>query len=259
MLAIPFFILGLFVGSFLNVIVDRLPRGDSIFKGRSHCEQCKKTLEWYDLIPLLSFISTKGQCRYCKTKLSWYYPTLELVTGIAFAIVAVLLQNSLFQVASNMYFGNLFFWLLITSCFIVLFFTDLKYGILPDAITYPAILVTFLYLLLTTSYLLLNTLSAFGASLFFFLLFLGTKGKGMGFGDVKLAFLLGLLLGFPQIIIALYIAFISGAIVGVSFVFLKKKKIKGTTIPFGPFLIFGAFATIMWSTQLTSLIRLILH
>jgi leader peptidase (prepilin peptidase) / N-methyltransferase len=251
------FILGLFVGSFLNVLADRLPRNETVIKGRSHCEKCKKDLAWYDLIPLLSFIFLKGRCRYCRVRLSYYYPMVEFVTGILFVLTALfVLESPQFQISNfkfqiNSQFLNfhllisLAYYLFIVSSLIVVFFTDLKYGIIPDKIILPAILISFLYLILNANYLILPyLLSAVGACLFFLLLFLITKGKGMGFGDVKFAFLMGLILGFPNIVISLYIAFLTGAIVGVILVIWRKKKISGASIPFGPFLVLGTLSAI---------------
>ncbi|HEX8932138.1 MAG TPA: prepilin peptidase, partial [Patescibacteria group bacterium] len=101
------FILGICIGSFLGVIVDRLPRGESIIKGRSYCEFCKKKLTFLDLFPVFSFIFLGGRCRYCHKKLSWYYPLIELLTGLSFVGVALFLNNNLqFQF-------EIFFYLLI--------------------------------------------------------------------------------------------------------------------------------------------------
>lgn len=237
MILLLVFLIGISVGSFLNVVVDRLPRQESVLKGRSYCEGCRKVLKWYDLIPLLSFIQLKGKCRYCSVSLSLYYPLVELVTGIMFIFV-------------YWWFGQYqIFNLFIFSSFIVVFFTDLKYRIIPDKILYPAILISF-FILITSNEpgVFINyLLSAIGAFIFFLLIFLITKGKGMGFGDVKLVFLMGLFLGFPKIIVALYLSFLIGAAVSMALVILKRKKFKGGTIPFGPFLVIGTFVSFFFS------------
>lgn len=246
------FILGICVGSFLNVLADRLPREKSIIKGRSHCEKCKKTLKWNDLIPLFSFLMLKGKCRYCETKLSPYYLTVELITGILFVITALFAVNN-FQSVFNFQFLNfqllipLIYYLFIISSLIVVFFADLKYGIIPDKIIFPTIIASSLYLLIYHSSFIINYLfSAVGAGLFFLVLFAGTKGRGMGFGDVKFAFLMGLILGFPKIIVSLYIAFLTGAIAGIILIIWRRKKIFGTSIPFGPFLVLGTLVTVFF-------------
>jgi len=255
------FLIGLFVGSFLNVLADRLPREESVVKGRSHCEKCKKKLAWFDLIPLLSFLILKGKCRYCKVSLSFYYLAVELITGILFILTTFFVFNGQqFSIFNFQLLPSLTYYLFIVSCLIAIFFADLKYGIIPDKIVFPAILVSFLYLFINHSSFIINHLfSALGACLFFLFLFLITKGRGMGFGDVKFAFLMGLILGFPKIVVGLYVAFLTGAIVGCILIVWRKKKIFGTAIPFGPFLAVGTLAAIFYGEILTqSFLRLAL-
>jgi prepilin signal peptidase PulO-like enzyme (type II secretory pathway) len=241
------FIIGLFVGSFLNVLADRLPRNESPIGGRSHCENCKKTLAWYDLIPLASFISLKGKCRYCHTSLSIYYPIIEIITGVLFVLSFLFVNrdSSMYHVLSIKYTSELLYYLFIVSSLIIVFFADLKYGIIPDKVIFPAIIISLAYVILNTYYII-PILSAVGAFLFFLFLFLITKGRGMGFGDVKFAFLMGLFLGFPNIVVALYIAFLTGAIVGCILIVWRKKKMLGSSIPFGPFLVAGSLMAIFF-------------
>ncbi|HZE86743.1 MAG TPA: prepilin peptidase [Methylomirabilota bacterium] len=235
------FLFGICVGSFLNVVTDRLPNGESIIKGRSHCDFCKKKLGFFDLIPLFSYVFLAGRCRYCQKKLSFYYPLVELLTGLLFIFIA--LHTGMLS--------ETFYYLFIVSTLIILFFTDLKYGILPFVVIFPTIIISLGYILLTTQSLLLNDLlSAFGAFLFFLLLFFITKGRGMGFGDVVYVFLMGLLLGFPNIVLGLYIAFLSGAIISLILVLIKRKKLQGGTVPFGPFLVAGTFISLFWGQQI---------
>lgn len=232
------FIFGTFIGSFLGVIIYRLPRNESIIRGRSHCDHCKKSLTPFDLIPVFSFLFLKGRCRYCKTKLSWFYPLVEIVTGTLFVLAALYVGSITVE---------LFYYFFIISSLIVLFFIDLKHGILPFSVIVSATVVAFVYLLLNTPYMILNNLLAgLGAFLFFLLLFLGTRGRGMGFGDVIFVFFMGLFLGFPNIVVGLYIAFISGAVVSLILVALKLKKLKGGIIPFGPFLVLGTLCALFW-------------
>lgn len=244
------FLIGIFIGSFLNVIIDRLPRKETIAKGRSYCEYCKKTLSWYDLIPLLSFLMLKGKCRYCHKKLSVYYPIIELSTGILFAVIYSWVLR-IYPLPFTIF--HLIYYLIIISAFVVIFFEDVKFGIIPDKVVFPAIVITLLYLIINFQFVIGKVaggsifnyvFSAIGTCTFFLLLFLITKGKGMGFGDVKLAFLLGLILGFPKIILALYLAFLTGAIVGIILILWKKKMSIKETIPFGPFLIAGSLLSL---------------
>lgn len=240
------FFFGLFFGSFLNVVADRLWNGESIVKGRSHCEKCHKPLSWFELIPVVSFLLQKGKCRQCHTKLSWWYPFSELVTGGAFAVVGVTF--------SPLMPLHLFFMLSITACLLVIFFADWKYGIIPFPVVVVALLLSLLSLFLTTDQLLPHVLAGIGSGGFFLLIFLLTKGRGMGFGDVVYAFFMGILLGFPAILLGLYIAFLVGAVVSLALVALKKKKLHGDTIPFGPFLVFGTFILLVWGLPLIQLV-----
>ncbi|MBI2430419.1 MAG: prepilin peptidase [Candidatus Levybacteria bacterium] len=231
------FVFGLFIGSFLNVLIDRLPRDEQIFRGRSYCELCKHKLSFSDLVPVLSFVYLKGKCRYCHTPLSYYYPLVEITTGLLFVLSFVFFKQFL-----------IVYYLFLISSLIVIFFTDLKYGIIPDKILFPAIIATVIF---NFQFSIFNYLiSAIGSFLFFFCLWAVTRGKGMGFGDVKYVILMGLILGFPHILVGLYIAFLTGAVVSLILVLWGKKKLKGSTIPFGPFLVFGTIVALFWGERL---------
>lgn len=253
MLILLLFLTGLFFGSFFLVVIDRFESKDSFLKGRSKCDSCKKTLRPVDLIPVLSFISTRGKCRYCGVRLSLMYSVVELLTGLLFGFVAYWI-GSQYLVFSILHLANLIFYLYIISSLLLIFFIDLKYGIIPFSIIFPAIIITFIFQAITTNSLLPYTiLSALGASFFFFLLFAFTKGRGMGFGDVVYAFFMGLLLGYPNIIVGLYISFLVGAAISLILIGLHKKKLRGSTVPFGPFLVFGTIASLFYGEQITSL------
>lgn len=225
------------VGSFLNVLIDRLPKGESVLVGRSHCDWCKKNLRWYELIPLFSWIIQAGRCRRCHKRLSIQYPLIELTSGILFIIG--------FQQTQIIPF------LFVSCSLLVIFVADLKYQIIPDSMVVVGVLGALIGFIgqIRPIGLLPYLASAAGAAGFFLLLWLVTRGRGMGFGDVKLAFFLGLLLGFPGIVIALYAAFLTGALVGVILILLRKKTIKGS-VAFGPFLIIGAIVATLWTDQI---------
>ncbi len=232
-----FFILGTFVGSFLNVLIDRLPRNETLL-GRSYCENCKKTLKWIDLIPLLSFLVLKGRCRYCRIKLSYQYLLLEIVTGLFFMFIYLASYPDILLTSYN---------LLIVSSLIVIFFVDLKFGIIPDKVLIFLVILGLIFnIFINPNLLVINLFTGLGTFLFFLLIFLLTKGKGMGFGDVKFAFVLGLILGFPGIVLSLYVAFLTGGIVGIILILWKKKSMK-FAVPFGPFLVFGAIVVLFFS------------
>lgn len=264
MILILFFIIGATIGSFLNVLIDRLPKGEQVVKGRSHCDHCHKKLGFFDLVPLLSFLLLGGRCRYCRKKISFFYPLVEFLTGIIF-VMSFNFYNpttlaSIFPASPAG--GQLLTSLVVICSLIVIFFTDLKYYIIPDEMIVVGIIATILHIFVfsyspTNIVSLLNCyivalVSGIIAGIFFFLLFLITKGKGMGQGDIKLAFLMGLLLGWPKIILAVYIAFLTGALVGVILILVGKKRF-GQIIPFGPFLVLGTLAAIFYSNQLLNL------
>ncbi len=249
------FVLGICVGSFLNVLADRLPRDESVFNSRSRCEFCQHTLAWYDLFPLLSFILLRGKCRYCHKKLGWWYVLAELGTGALYVATYIFVSQH-GGLLHSLNLLSLVYDLFIISALIAIFICDMKYGIIPDKIVFPAIIGSFIYLFLTpynflqSNVLIPHLLSALAAFAFFFFLFLITKGRGMGFGDVKLVFLLGLFLGFPQIVLSLYIAFLTGALIASILIIGKQKKLRGTTIPFGPFLVFGTIICFFYGQSL---------
>lgn len=254
---ILFFIIGLFIGSFLGVLVDRSLKGKNFITGRSICDFCKRDLNWNDLIPVISFLSLKGACRYCHSKLSLYYPAIEVSTGIIFALTY--LSISFFN-------PTLFYYLFIFSALIVIIFADLKYGIIPDKILFPIILITFVWIFITNKPELLNhLLSAFGMSLFFVIITLFyyyfRRKIAMGGGDIKFAFFMGLFLGFPDIVVGLYSAFLTAALYSIILIIWRKKVFLKDSIPFGPFLVLGVFISVFLGSFLweKALVLLGLH
>jgi len=225
---------GLTIGSFLNVVICRLETNESILISRSHCPKCKVILKWYDLIPVLSFLIQKGKCRYCMKRISWQYPIVEISTACLFLLIFNF-QFSIF---------NLIYYLIIISFLIIIFVYDLKYYLILDKVIFPAIIIVGIFnFLISPEGWQFSILSAFGASLFFLLLVLVSKGKWMGLGDVKFAFLMGLILSWPNILLGLFLSFFSGAIIGIILILFGKKGLK-SQIPFGPFLV-GATVLIM--------------
>ncbi len=251
MIYVLIFIFGLCIGSFLNVVICRLKTKESIFIGRSYCPKCRAVLKWYDLIPVLSFLMQKGKCRYCNKKISWQYPIIEITTACLFLLIFK--QFLIFN------FINLIYFWFIVSILIIIFVYDLKHYIIPDKIVYPAIAISLLYSLFIIHNPLFNyLLSAFIASGFFLFLVFITKGKGMGLGDVKLAFLMGLILGWPNILLALFLSFFSGAIVGIGLIALHKKGLK-SQIPFGPFLSANTVFALLYGSQLIDYLTMFLN
>lgn len=264
------FIFGSAIGSFLGVVIDRLGSKESIWKGRSHCDHCRHRLQPLDLIPIVSFFLLGRKCRYCHTKLSWFYVLIEFLTGFVYVLAFLIIPNSTTQLLFQAHYQLLLlYYLIVISALLVIFFADIRYGIIPFKAVVIAILTTFIWYALfpflsfsqSDAQILglhMSVLSIVGSALgaggFFFLLFIVTKGRGMGFGDVIYAFLMGFILGFPKIFLGLYLAFVTGAIVSLLLVVLKKKKFRGGTIPFGPFLVFGTIVSLLFGSNFLSFI-----
>lgn len=245
------FIFGLCVGSFLNVVIYRIEKGESIIKGRSHCPFCGHPLEWYDLIPLLSFILLRGKCRYCHHKISWQYPLVELSTGLIFVLVFT--EFFSFNIISVF---SVIFLFIISSFLIVIFVSDLKYYAISDKILYPAIFTGLSYFLFNVFFIyrsreffLYSLISIFLVSFFFFALYFFSRERAMGLGDVEISLFLGFALGFPGILLCFLISFIIGGIVGIILIATKKKKLS-SRVPFAPFLVTAAFITFFWGEKI---------
>ncbi len=254
------FLFGLMVGSFLNCVIYRIEKGESFLKGRSYCPHCKHKLGFCDLIPVLSFIWLKGRCRYCGKKISIQYPLVELATGALF----VLFLNIRFP-QHGMLSGETFHvneeigYLVFIPFLVIIFVYDLKHYIIPDKVVFSAITVAAIYNLIRLSGedsplqiwrgLSSPAFSAFGAAAFFLAIVLISRGKWMGVGDIKLAFLMGLILGWPNISVALFLAFLIGAIIGVGLMVFGKKTIK-SEVPFGPFLVGGTLIALFFGKEI---------
>ena len=232
------FLLGLAVGSFLGVLAERLPKGQDVLVTRSHCDFCKHKLTASELIPVVSWVIQGGRSACCHKKLSVRYPLLEICTALLFVLLYWTHGTNVIQLVGI---------LIIFCSLVVMFFADWSTHIIPDSMIVSGLVgvVLFHWIDVSSITLIHLVLSGGGAGLFFFFLWLGTRGRGMGFGDVKLSFLLGVWLGFPRILITLYVAFLTGAGVGVILMMLRKKSLK-STIAFGPFLIFGSIVAFFW-------------
>lgn len=249
---------GLAIGSFLNVVIYRTVYGESFMAGRSKCPHCKHQITWYDNIPIVSYILLRGHCRNCRKPISLRYPAVELITAALF-VWWYLIGSAFFQLTEQpLAYIQKGFWLVVGVCLITIFFTDLLYQVIPDGAVYFLTAVALLYRVALVLKNIMQPadffsmlLGAAGASLFFFILWVLTKRKGLGFGDVKFAFPMGVLLGFPGILVGMFLAFIIGAISGVALILLGRRKVR-QTIPFGPFLVLGTVITLLWGNSLFS-------
>ena len=249
-ISIAFFAaLGLVVGSFLNVCIDRLPAGQSIINPPSHCPSCQQRLAGKDLIPLFSYIWLRGRCRYCGVSIPKRVFLLELSTGIIFAL---LYQG--YGLTPRL--GIMLFY---AGLFIIIFVVDLDHGLILNKVVYPALLLALLFALFIPQPWIVQVKVkgianfAIGGGIGFIMLFviaLVSRG-GMGWGDVKLAALIGLATGFPLVFLAVIMAAILGGIVAVALLITKRKGRK-EAIPFGPFLITATFITLLWGSSILS-------
>lgn len=255
-----FFIFGLIIGSFLNVVICRLHTARS-FGGRSACMSCQIKLKWYELIPLFSFLSLRGRCRSCETRISIQYPLVEFVTGLIFSLLFLKFQP-LFYSDIFMFAINYVYYAIAFSLLVVVAVYDLKHKIIPDILSFVFGALAFigLFLFVDNNFFphiptSLEFLSGVFIALPFALLWLVSGGRWMGLGDAKLALGIGWLLGFSSALSGLLVAFWSGAIVGVALVVLSKnskfRKIgMKSEIPFAPFLVFGALSAFLCGLSL---------
>lgn len=234
------FALGACIGSFLNCAIYRMEEKKTL-QGRSFCPNCKHSLNWKDLIPIFSYLYLGGKCRYCSKKISMQYLIAEIFTGIIFMLV--------FLKFGFLNLVLLVFMFYVSSAMIFIFIYDLKHYLIPDKILFPAIIITFIYQVFNFNNFLNCLLAGVLASGFFLALFLISKGKWMGFGDVKLAILMGFLLGTENVFVALFLAFMIGAVVGVILMTYQKKGLK-SELPFAPFLITGTFAAMLYGDKI---------
>lgn len=256
------FIVGASVGSFLNVVIDRLPHGQSLIRPPSHCPACQQKLAGKDLIPLVSYIWLRGKCRYCGGHIPLRVLLVELVTGLLFVLLMGIYGVSLESVIIAVY-----------SCaFIAITVIDFEHGIIPNSITYPFIIFAILITTLLGSKvtgsnfsidyfdwritlpLLANFVDAMiGGLLAFFLLLLVVliSRGGMGLGDVKLAAMIGFMTAFPMVIVSLFVSIITGGIIAAILLASGRRK-KKDTVPFGPFLCLGAFVALLWGNAILS-------
>jgi len=235
-------LLGLLVGSFANVCVYRIPRRESIVFPGSHCPVCNHAIAFYDNIPLLSWLILGGRCRHCHNAISWRYPLLELIMAASWGALA-------------WHFGptvELAVALLLFSLLWVLSFIDLETGLLPNAITYPGIVLG-----VAISWWLGSGLDAvIGAIAGYFvfwivarLFLLATGREGMGYGDFKVLAMLGAFMGRQALPFIILVSSLLGSVVGVIFLSLARKGIRAE-IPFGPYLAIAGMIWFVWGDQI---------
>lgn len=247
------FIIGLIVGSFLNVCIYRIPRQQSIVYPASHCTECGYSLSWLELIPLFSYIGLRGRCRSCGSPISLRYPLIELLTAIVFLMLYIKYGLTLvFMIYA-----------FLMSILIVVFFIDLEYMIIPNKLVMLAAIAA-LIVALANAFIpfyiygdsrwwnpFLGAL--IGSGFLFMVAVLGAlvfrSDEAMGGGDIKLMLPLGLFLGWRLTILTLFLSVLIAGIVGIILLALKVTSRK-SSIPFGPFMVIGCFIAIMWGYQI---------
>lgn len=253
------FVLGLVIGSFLNVVIYRLNTGKSIAKGRSMCMSCAKQLHWYELVPVFSFLFQKGKCTKCREPISFQYPLVELVTALLFVTIymKVLFPFGFGLISILSFIGALY----VASLLIVILMYDIRHKIIPDVLVYQLIalgigVLLFRDLVLPSYGVFFGFLQGMLVALPFYLIWLVTKGKGLGFGDVKLSLAFGLFLGLAQGIVFFFFSFWIGAVVGVVLLALSKKYSMKSEIAFAPFMIVAFFLVTLWQIDISQLFTL---
>ena len=244
------FIFGLIIGSFINCLLWRLHKKESIL-GRSYCPKCKNQIAWYDNIPVLSFLFLKGKCRKCKKKISWQYPLVELVTGILFGLVFYInFQSFNFSLLTfNFQLLTLVRDIFFVSIMVIIFIYDLKWYLILDKITLPAIFIIFvLNIFLGFNYLHLLLAGLIGGG-FFLAQFIVSKGRWIGGGDIRLGLLMGVMFSWPMILLALLLAYLIGSVISIFLVIFGKKKWK-SEVPMGIFLTSASIITLFWGDQI---------
>lgn len=282
------FLVGVAIGSFLNVVIWRYQPTGKIFNlsnliGRSRCPYCQQTLRWFELIPLLSFLLQRGRCRSCSHLLSWQYPLVELASGLIFIFLPFYLSNFyhqpvqqfVFFQSPHWYYGLILVWVLVFLVWLIITVIDWRYFVVPDELNgLLAVLGIVICLILVFNQNVLwpfqnsflrhyslvfspfgdqvvfnRLLGAAGAAGFFALFYWLSRGRAIGFGDVKLSAALGLVLGWPDVGLAIIIAFIIGGFWGILAI-LSHKKTMRDRLPFAPFLGLGSVITVFFGYQI---------
>lgn len=267
MLVIVLSVLGLCFGSFVNAFVWRIHKQSqgnkkstvkssdySIVSGRSMCVNCKRVLVWYDLLPVLSWLSLGGNCRYCHKPISWQYPLVELATAGLFVFSYAFWPFSLQTASTMVQFG---LWLVLLTGFIALSVYDFRWMLLPDRIVFPLQAIALIYAL--TAFVASGGDWSFIAGAFFgvmcsaglfYALYQISDGKWIGGGDVKLGVVLGLVLGGAvEAFLMLFIASLLGSLIAIPLLLAKKTQLQGT-LPFGPLLLVATYVVVLFGASL---------
>jgi leader peptidase (prepilin peptidase)/N-methyltransferase len=243
-------IAGLVFGSFLNVVIHRMPLEKSLVKPGSHCPSCNTPVKFYDNVPVISWLVLLGKCRHCKARISIRYPLVEAFTGFSFWLAYIHFAPLWVHVG----FAILFLCLLIALALI-----DLEHMVLPVPLSVGGAVVFAVYSFFSPAITPANAiLTALGgalafAAIFFFYLKV-RKMEGLGEGDIYMMLLLGSFLGVNKLVIAILLASFSGAILGICLIIFQKKDMK-LKLPFGTFLALGSYVSLFWGIEILKYIQ----
>jgi prepilin signal peptidase PulO-like enzyme (type II secretory pathway) len=260
LLYIIFIFLGFVIGSFLNVVIDRVPLRKSVISPASHCDSCGVRLSALDLVPVFSYLILGGRCRYCGVKIPWRVLIVEVISGLVFAL-------SYWRFAGGLDTPNytaLFITAFWCCIFIIIIFIDWEHKLILNRITYPAAILALVLLGIATAFpeaeilgdrvfipdniILSGIIGGAVGFAFFFIVFLINPGA-MGMGDIKLALLIGLVTGFPLVIAGLMIGILVGGLTAIILLVFKIRKGKDV-IPYGTFLGIGPIVAFFWGNQI---------
>ena len=236
-LYIMIFLIGISIGSFLNVCIYRIPKKEDIVFERSHCMSCGNVLKWYELIPLFSFIVQGGKCRNCKTKLSAQYPLIELLNGLIY--VWIFMAKG-FQPESILF-------CICASVLIVISVIDWRTYEIPFGCNIIIGILGIVRVFLNLAHWYDYVIGFFAVSGLFLIIYWITKGRGIGGGDIKLMAAAGLLLGWLNILLSLMIGSIAGSVIHLA---LMKIQGKDRVLAFGPYLAFGIFISMLYGNDI---------
>lgn len=243
------FILGLVIGSFLNVCIYRIPKKEDIVAGRSHCMNCKETLKWYDMVPVFSFMFLKGKCRFCKSKLSMQYPIIEFLNGLLYVIVFYVYGwDTTFIILLNIVYC------MAISVLVVISVIDYRTFTIPEVLNKTLLVFALIATIInyfgqdmSSKVLIEHIIGFFIVSIFLALVFYISKGKGIGGGDVKLMATAGLLLGWKLILLAFILGCLFASIIHLGKMFIKNAD---RTLAFGPYLSAGIIVSLLFGTDI---------
>jgi prepilin signal peptidase PulO-like enzyme (type II secretory pathway) len=241
-------IFGLIIGSFLNAVIYRLHSGDSIINSRSKCVHCNKQLKAYDLVPFFSWLFLKAKCRFCKKPISLQYPLVEISTAVLF-IIGYYLIVAQGNIVDAFVWSQFIFYLISVSFLIVIFVFDHLYQLILDKVTFPFMILAIIFIFALQMNWVEHILAGVAGGAWFGWQYAISKGKWIGGGDIRLGAVMGLLLGWPGLLVALFLSYILGAIVSVYLLASKKAK-QGAQIAFGTFLSLSTVITWLAGDQL---------